>query len=61
MVVLGGMEGYVIDPSSAGGAGAKMGFDATRGTGATFDRIALPAGAAARARTVAEKIFKGAS
>ncbi len=61
MVVLGGMEGYVIDPSSAGGAGAKMGFDATRGAGATFDRIALPAGAAAKARTVAEKIFKGAS
>jgi 2,5-furandicarboxylate decarboxylase 1 len=61
MVVLGGMEGYVIDPSSAGGAGAKMGFDATRGAGATFDRIALPAGAAAQARTVAEKIFKGAS
>ena len=61
MVVLGGMEGYVIDPSSAGGAGAKMGFDATRGAGATFNRIALPAGAAARARTVAERIFKGAS
>lgn len=61
MVVLGGMEGYVIDPSSAGAAGAKMGFDATRGAGATFDRIALPAGAAARARTVAEGIFKGAS
>ncbi|MBZ0126473.1 MAG: UbiD family decarboxylase [Rhodocyclaceae bacterium] len=61
MVVLGGMEGYVIDPSSAGAAGAKMGFDATRGAGATFNRIALPAGAAARARTVAEGIFKGAS
>lgn len=50
LVVLGGMEGYVIDPSSAGGSGSKMGFDATRGAGAAFDRIAMPHEAVARAR-----------
>lgn len=59
MVVLGGMEGYVIDPSSAGAAGAKMGFDATRGAGATFDRIALPSSATARARQVAASLDRG--
>ncbi|MBM3390378.1 MAG: UbiD family decarboxylase [Betaproteobacteria bacterium] len=49
-VILDGMEGYVIDPSSAGGAGSKMGFDATRGAGAAFDKIAMPKAAVARAR-----------
>lgn len=49
-VILDGMEGYVIDPSSAGGAGSKMGFDATRGAGAAFDKIAIPKEAVARVR-----------
>ncbi|MDR2240550.1 MAG: UbiD family decarboxylase [Zoogloeaceae bacterium] len=55
-VILSGLEGYVIDPSSAGGIGSKMGFDATRGAGADFDRILIPAAAAARAREVAAAI-----
>jgi 2,5-furandicarboxylate decarboxylase 1 len=58
-VILNGMEGYVIDPSAGGGAGSKMGFDATRGAGATFDKIAIPAAAVARARAVAAAIDRG--
>ena len=57
-VILGGMEGYVIDPSSAGGAGSKIGYDATRGAGTAFDRIVLPPAAVARARAVAAMIDK---
>ena len=57
-VILGGMEGYVIDPSSAGGAGSKIGYDATRGAGTAFDRIVLPPAAVARARAVAATIDK---
>jgi 2,5-furandicarboxylate decarboxylase 1 len=51
-VVVNGLEGYIIDPSSAGGSGSKIGFDATRGAGAQFDKIAMPPAAAARARAV---------
>jgi 2,5-furandicarboxylate decarboxylase 1 len=52
-VILGGMEGYVIDPSASGGSsGSKIGFDATRGAGSAFDKIALPAAAVARAKAV---------
>jgi 2,5-furandicarboxylate decarboxylase 1 len=52
-VILGGMEGYVIDPSAGGGgSGSKIGFDATRGAGSAFDKIALPAAAVARAKAV---------
>lgn len=52
-VILGGAEGYVIDPSSAGSsAGSKVGFVATRGTGPEFDRITLPAAALAKAQAV---------
>ncbi len=60
-VILGGMEGYVIDPSSAGGAGSKIGYDATRGAGTAFDRIALPPAAVARARAAAAMIDRSAS
>lgn len=60
-VILGGMEGYVIDPSSAGGAGSKIGYDATRGAGTAFDRIVLPPAAVARARAVAATISRGGS
>jgi 2,5-furandicarboxylate decarboxylase 1 len=59
LVVLDGMEGYVIDPSSAGGTGAKMGFNATRGAGATFDKIAIPSAAVARARETAAGLMRG--
>lgn len=52
LVVLDGMEGYVIDPSSAAGTGSKMGFDATRGSGPEFDKIAIPLEAVAVARSV---------
>ncbi len=52
LVVVDGLEGYVIDPSTAGGSGSKMGFDATRGPGPEFDKIALPLDAVAVARSV---------
>jgi 2,5-furandicarboxylate decarboxylase 1 len=58
-VIIEGTEGYIIDPSSAGGSGSKIGFDATRGAGAEFDKIALPPAAAARARAVLAAIEKG--
>lgn len=58
-VVLSGMEGYVIDPSCGGGAGSRMGMDATRGSGAEFDRITIPAAAAAKARAVLAELGRG--
>ena len=58
-VVVSGTEGYIIDPSSAGDSGSKIGFDATRGAGAQFDKIAMPPAAAARARAVLSAIEKG--
>jgi len=57
-IIVSGTEGYVIDPSCAGGEGSKMGFDATRGAGAGFDRIAFPPAAAARARALAKAFEK---
>jgi 2,5-furandicarboxylate decarboxylase 1 len=51
-IIVEGCEGYIIDPSSAGGEGSKIGFDATRGTGSQFDKIDLPSAAVARARAV---------
>jgi 2,5-furandicarboxylate decarboxylase 1 len=58
-VIVGGTEGYIIDPSTAGGSGSKIGFDATRGAGAQFDKIAMPPAAVARARAVLSAIDKG--
>lgn len=55
-VVLPAMEAYVIDPSSCG-TGSKMGFDATRGAGPEFDRISIPAAAAARAEATLTELF----
>ena len=52
-VILGGLEGYVIDPSAAAGGGSKIGYDATRGPQPIFDKIAMPPAAVARARAVA--------
>ncbi|MBE7424433.1 MAG: Phenolic acid decarboxylase subunit C [Rhodocyclaceae bacterium] len=57
-VIVEGTEGYIIDPSSAGGSGSKVGFDATRGAGAEFDKIVVPPAAAARARAVLSAIEK---
>jgi 2,5-furandicarboxylate decarboxylase 1 len=51
-VILSGMEGYVIDPSCGGGTGSRMGMDATRGSGPEFDKITIPAAAAAKAKAV---------
>ncbi|MBI5107199.1 MAG: UbiD family decarboxylase [Rhodocyclales bacterium] len=51
-IVVDGCEGYIIDPSSAGGSGSKIGFDATRGSGRQFDKISLPRAAVAKARAV---------
>ena len=58
-VMVSGTEGYIIDPSTAGGSGSKIGFDATRGAGAQFDKIAIPPAAVARARAVLSAIDKG--
>jgi len=52
-VVVDGVEGYVIDPSAQGKeTGSKIGFDATRGPGAKFDKVSFPAAAVAKARRV---------
>ncbi len=52
-VILSDMEGYVIDPSCVGsGVGSRMGMNATRGSGPEFDKITIPAAAAAKARAV---------
>ena len=58
-VIVSGLEGYIIDPSTAGGSGSRIGFDATKGAGAQFDKIAMPAEAVARARAVLAAIDKG--
>ncbi|PLX39768.1 MAG: UbiD family decarboxylase [Deltaproteobacteria bacterium] len=43
MVMMTGLEGYVIDTSSAGSAeGSKVGFDATSGGGSAFEKIKSP-------------------
>jgi 2,5-furandicarboxylate decarboxylase 1 len=55
-VILSGMEGYVIDPSCGGGTGSRMGMNATRGNGPEFDKITIPAAAAAKARSVLAEI-----
>ncbi|MDF1552542.1 MAG: UbiD family decarboxylase [Deferrisomatales bacterium] len=56
-VVLRGVEGYVIDPSTLGGdTGSKIGFDATRGPGAAFDKVTVPAAARAKARAVVAEL-----
>lgn len=59
-VILDGLEGYVIDPSSGGVSDSRMGMDATRGSGPEFDRITLPAAAAAKARAVVAQLGQGA-
>ena len=59
-VILSGMDGYVIDPSCGGGGlGSRMGMDATRGSGPEFDKITIPAAAAAKARAVLAAIGQG--
>jgi 2,5-furandicarboxylate decarboxylase 1 len=59
-VILSGMEGYVIDPScGSGGVGSRMGMDATRGSGSDFDKITIPAAAAAKARAVLAELGQG--
>lgn len=59
-IILGGMEGYVIDPScGSGGIGSRMGMDATRGSGPEFDRISIPAAAAAKAQAALAELAQG--
>ncbi|MCM2251649.1 MAG: UbiD family decarboxylase [Ramlibacter sp.] len=58
-VILSGMEGYVIDPSCGGATGSRIGMDATRGSGPEFDRITIPAAAAAKARAVMAELGQG--
>lgn len=57
-VIVGDLEGYVIDPSvGERGVTAKIGFDATRGPGPEFDKIAIPAPAVSKARATAEALL----
>lgn len=59
-VILTRMEGYVIDPSCGNsGMGSRMGMDATRGNGPEFDKITIPAAAAAKARAVLAELGQG--
>jgi 2,5-furandicarboxylate decarboxylase 1 len=59
-VILSGMEGYVIDPSCGNsGIGSRMGLDATRGSGPEFEKITIPAAAAAKARAVLAELGQG--
>jgi 2,5-furandicarboxylate decarboxylase 1 len=58
-VILSGMEGYVIDPSCGGATGSRMGMNATRGSGPEFDKITIPAAAAAKARAVMADLAQG--
>lgn len=51
-IIVDGCEGYIIDPSSSGSSGSKIGFDATKGTGRQFDKISLPPASVAKARAV---------
>ncbi|MDP2812036.1 MAG: UbiD family decarboxylase, partial [Rhodocyclaceae bacterium] len=59
-VILSGMEGYVIDPScGSNGTGSRMGMNATRGSGPEFDKITIPAAAAAKARAILAESGQG--
>jgi 2,5-furandicarboxylate decarboxylase 1 len=58
-VILSGMEGYVIDPSCGGVVGSRMGMDATRGAGSEFDKITIPAAAAAKAQAFMANLGRG--
>jgi hypothetical protein len=51
-IIVDGCEGYIIDPSSSGSTGSKIGFVATRAAGRQFDKIGLPPAAVAKARAV---------
>ncbi|HEY7280255.1 MAG TPA: UbiD family decarboxylase [Actinomycetota bacterium] len=54
VIVVGGLPGSMLDPSSEGGATARLGLDATRGSGFTARRVALSDRAVARARDLLE-------
>lgn len=49
-------EGYVIDPSTEGGHGSKIGFDATRGRGPEFDKITLHPAALLKAQVLLKEL-----
>lgn len=51
-IIVDGCEGYIIDPSSSGSTGSKIGFDATKGSGKAFDKISSPPTAVAKARAI---------
>jgi len=51
-VIMGGMEGYAIDPSAAGGTGSKIGLDASGDPADARPRVAVPSWAAERAKSI---------
>ncbi len=55
-IVIGGTEGYVIDPSASGQGSAKIGFAATRGEGPAFDKVTIPETAMARAQALLARL-----
>ncbi len=59
LIVLSGLEGYVIDPSVENGETTKLGFDATARPGGPaaerYRRLTLPRAAAARAKEILQR------
>jgi 2,5-furandicarboxylate decarboxylase 1 len=51
-IVVGGLPGSMLDPSSSGGATARLGLDATRGPEFHAERVSVSEAAMARAREV---------
>ncbi len=51
-IVVGGLPGSMLDPSSSGGATARLGLDATRGPGFDSKRVSVSDAAMARVREV---------
>jgi 2,5-furandicarboxylate decarboxylase 1 len=55
LIVMGGLPGSWLDPSSSGGITARMGIDATRKEGFDAERVSLSEDALRRARTFLER------
>jgi 2,5-furandicarboxylate decarboxylase 1 len=55
LIVMGGLPGSWLDPSSSGGITARMGVDATRKEGFDAERVSLSEAALDRARAILER------
>jgi UbiD family decarboxylase len=54
-IILDGLPGSMLDPSSEGGATSRLGLDATRGDGFDAERVTVSPVAVARARAILER------